>query len=67
MNILQEFNKASPNEKDPAKLILFTVFANLRGRVGFPAFWGICDDEVKEEILQKNLEEIRKILEERTQ
>ena len=62
MSLLREFNNASPSEKDPAKLILFTVFADLKGRVGFPCFWN-CEDKIREEILKTNLEKIREILE----
>ncbi len=57
--LLKEFYNASTNEQDQAKKILFTVFFDLIARVGFVEFWNSCDENSKNEILQKNLEKIR--------
>ncbi len=67
MSILREFRNASPSEKDPAKLILFTVFADLNARHGFGDFWSGINNDIKEEILKTNLEKIREILKKKTQ
>ena len=57
--LLKEFYNANTSEQDPAKKILFTVFYDLIARVNFEKFWDSCDEKIKNEILQTNLDKIR--------
>ena len=62
MPLLDEYYECRQNPPDDvAKRILFDVIDDITGRGGFD--WDeICDPETKEEILETNLEKIRRHL-----
>ncbi len=60
MSLLDEYYKHHKNPPDDvAKRILFDVIDDLTSRKGVDSAWDECDDEIKEEILETNLEKIR--------
>ena len=61
--LLDKFNEypRTPST-DPAEKILFAVIGDLKGRKGIGDKWYDTDSDIQEEILQENLELIRKYL-----
>lgn len=58
--LLAEFdNYPEVAPTDPAKKILFAVLFDLFGRSGLDHQWTGIDDEIKEELLETNLEIVR--------
>lgn len=53
----REYHEVKPT--DPAKKILFAVLHNLFGRKGLDNEWDGIDDDVREKLLETNLEIIR--------
>lgn len=63
MSLLEEYyERYEKPPEDKAKKILFAVVDDLLGRKGFDNEWDGCDTEIREEILQTNLEKIQKQL-----
>jgi hypothetical protein len=61
--LLDKFNnKREEPPTDPAEKILFAVMADITGRHGLRQEWDQIDDDVQEELLQTNLENIRKVM-----
>jgi len=63
MALLEEFeNRYQEKPTDPAKKILFGVLDDLFGRRGFDNAWDVIDSAIKEELLDENLQIVRKNL-----
>ena len=63
MSLVDEwYNRREDPPQDTAKKILFGLLGNLNSRKGFDYFWGDLDSDIREEILQENLDLIKKNL-----
>jgi len=61
--LLEEFqNSRTTAPTDPAKKILFAVLNDLFGRSGLDHQWDAIDDDVRQELLEENLEIVRRNL-----
>ena len=63
MSLLDEFDyRYTQKPAEPAKIILFGILDDITGRKGFDHVWDAIDDEIKEGILETNLETVTKNL-----
>lgn len=63
MTLLKEFeNRYAQKPSEPAKIILFGILDDLTGRRGIDNEWVAIDDDIKEELLETNLEIVTKNL-----
>ncbi|AKM77864.1 MAG: hypothetical protein UX49_C0049G0002 [Candidatus Wolfebacteria bacterium GW2011_GWC2_46_275] len=59
--LLEEFQERyTTKPTEPAKKILFAILGDLTGRRGLDNAWDDIDDDVKEELLESNLEVVKK-------
>ena len=62
-SLLEEFrSRYEKKPTDPAKKVLFAILNDLFGRKGLDNAWDDIDDDVKEELLNSNLDLVRKNL-----
>lgn len=63
MSIIDEYyNRRKKPPVDPAKKILFKIFGDILDRRGFVHNWDGIDEDVKIEILETNLKNVKKNL-----